>query len=815
MSQFGLFAVAAFLATLSTRRVDCEPTGAPESVCESMEPFHGPSPQPIDTSPYRVTTTAQDGYIPRDEYNITIEQTSGSGKAFKGFLCQVRPQDKSYSTQGTFVVSSNDPKAKTIYCPVGSGVQEEAAVTHKNRGVVSSQTVRWTAPDAGKGNLTAVCTVVLKYDTFWVQISSAPFVELPLPNISCNATFCYRNPPNCKPSTCDYSVIINTDRDRGQTTISLATVQSGMIALGFSSDTLMGEDDVVGCYRTSNGSVVVVDAWNPSGHDPNILDTLNNLNMSESSGSYVNGVLECTIVRRLTTEDADHDYDWTQDWYLLYAYSSNTGPSPNGFLPIHTVKPTTSDDRVIIDPLPPTNATTTSTTTPNSDCSDTSTCVPTTNSDTPTTPLSSCQTGDIDFSDGNGFIYHAPSGCTSRTCEYGLKIVIKDAQATIQLTTIHDGMIALGFSDDKNMGEDDVVGCVRTGDSTVVAMDAWNPNGQNANVPDSINNLDQARSCGTFTNGRIQCQIVRDLVSTDSVQDYDWREDWFLLFAYSTSTGSSGGGFPFHSNIPLTTAEKVNISRNGSVDAESSDLSRYIKAHGILMIIAWIGLASTGMLLARYYKHVYPNEEPSCCFSGTPAVWFQLHRMHMVTTVILSIAGFIVIFVGVEGWTADAGDSIRKSHPIIGTICVALALAQPIMAIFRCGPRDSKRPIFNWAHFLVGSSALILGIVNVFLGTRLAIKSPLSTNNIPFYTVIGWTATALCIWLIFDLKACLDKSATGDDGFDMEMHKVGQRPVIVSQEPSEDALSKQIILVIYMVMSVGAATVMSVFIGIA
>ena len=49
------------------------------------------------------------------------------------------------------------------------------------------------------------------------------------------------------------------------------------------------------------------------------------------------------------------------------------------------------------------------------------------------------------------------------------------------------------------------------------------------------------------------------------------------------------------------------------------------------------------------------------------------------------------------------------------------------MAIFRCGPRDSKldllsliiiinmitnyyrRPIFNWAHFLVGSSALILG----------------------------------------------------------------------------------------------------------
>lgn len=33
---------------------------------------------------------------------------------------------------------------------------------------------------------------------------------------------------------------------------------------------------------------------------------------------------------------------------------------------------------------------------------------------------------------------------------------------------------------------------------------------------------------------------------------------------------------------------------------------------------------------------------------------------------------------------------------------------QPVMALFRPGPGDSKRPIFNWAHWGVGITAYIL-----------------------------------------------------------------------------------------------------------
>ena len=74
--------------------------------------------------------------------------------------------------------------------------------------------------------------------------------------------------------------------------IKLTTTADGMIALGFSADVNMerqitkieinqiicfnsqGQDDVVGCVRTSGSNVVTKDAWNPSGRSPNVKDTV-------------------------------------------------------------------------------------------------------------------------------------------------------------------------------------------------------------------------------------------------------------------------------------------------------------------------------------------------------------------------------------------------------------------------------------------------------------------------------------------------------------------------------------------------------------
>jgi len=83
----------------------------------------------------------------------------------------------------------------------------------------------------------------------------------------------------------------------------------------------------------------------------------------------------------------------------------------------------------------------------------------------------------------------------------------------------------------------------------------------------------------------------------------------------------------------------------------------------------------------------------------------------MTITVLLTVAGTVVIFVHVKGWSSNAG-----VHPYFGIVVLALALAQPIMAAFRPHPGEPRRNIFNWAHRIVGTLALILGVVSIYFG---------------------------------------------------------------------------------------------------
>lgn len=75
----------------------------------------------------------------------------------------------------------------------------------------------------------------------------------------------------------------------------------------------------------------------------------------------------------------------------------------------------------------------------------------------------------------------------------------------------------------------------------------------------------------------------------------------------------------------------------------------------------------------------------------------------MILTWALTIAGFVIIFVEIGGWSAE-----DNPHAILGTITTFLCFIQPFMALFRPGPNDKSRPIFNWAHWLVGNVAHLL-----------------------------------------------------------------------------------------------------------
>lgn len=75
----------------------------------------------------------------------------------------------------------------------------------------------------------------------------------------------------------------------------------------------------------------------------------------------------------------------------------------------------------------------------------------------------------------------------------------------------------------------------------------------------------------------------------------------------------------------------------------------------------------------------------------------------MCLTWALTTAGFVLIFVELKAWTSET-----NPHAYLGVATTILCFLQPIGAYFRPHPGTSKRPIFNWLHWLGGNCAHIL-----------------------------------------------------------------------------------------------------------
>ena len=206
---------------------------------------------------------------------------------------------------------------------------------------------------------------------------------------------------------------------------------------------------------------------------------------------------------------------------------------------------------------------------------------------------------------------------------------------------------------------------------------------------------------------------------------FDVTEKLFILLAHGTITG-----------------EKINIhaeriASNGKIDLKSksavsaaANLEYLLQVHGALMVFAWISMASTGMVMARYYKQTWRSVRPF-----KKDLWFTVHRILMSLVVITSIAAFIVACI-VKGFLPYSPKEIMKNpHPATGFATILCACAQPIMAYFRPHPDTSKRWIFDWSHWFVGNAAYLLGICTLFLAVDLP-AAKLNGKNVEIALII-------------------------------------------------------------------------------
>ncbi|XP_067036685.1 ferric-chelate reductase 1-like isoform X1 [Acropora muricata] len=297
--------------------------------------------------------------------------------------------------------------------------------------------------------------------------------------------------------------------------------------------------------------------------------------------------------------------------------------------------------------------------------------------------------------------FRSPETCTtSENCDFLITYAATNFDTVeFELSGI-ENWIAVGFSDNRLMAETDILMCV----SDVSQGGHYYADSRQTpqrTVPTPSSDAAVNISAREFVDSLMKCRVSR-VINPGLTNFKDLNSSLFLLAAYGPL--GADGRISQHT-LRRSSSERVRVLETRQVNNDRS-IDAKVLAHGILMTLAWTLFAFVGLFTARYMRQVW---QPTKIW-GKDA-WFTVHRVLMTTTVLLTVTGTILIFVKVKGWSSGAG-----AHPICGMIAIILAVIQPIMAALRPSPNAPKRGIFNWSHRIVGTVALVMAVVSIYLG---------------------------------------------------------------------------------------------------
>lgn len=354
--------------------------------------------------------------------------------------------------------------------------------------------------------------------------------------------------------------------------------------------------------------------------------------------------------------------------------------------------------------------------------------------------------------------FGAPDGCVAtKNCKIAVATIVKGESYEFELKAPQDAAwVAFGLSDDNKMGDDSVVECVKDQNGKFSAFMSRNlPNDKNverlSRPKDGINLLE-----GNMVDGQMYCRIARNTKTNVSGRIYDLvNEQYYLLVASGRSVKANKVGF--HDIAYLPSGEKKFLADVSEVAGASKLL---LRLHGAFMLAAWIGTASVGILLARYYRQTWVGKQ--MCGKDQ---WFAWHRYFMVLTWSLTMAAFILIFVELKAWSSE-----RNPHAILGTVTTIVCFLQPIGAFFRPHPGTPRRPIFNWLHWLGGNVAHTLGIVTIFFAVKL---NKAELPDWMDWILVAYVAFHVAIHLILSILGCISDRAAETRITSMPMKELG------------------------------------------
>jgi len=268
--------------------------------------------------------------------------------------------------------------------------------------------------------------------------------------------------------------------------------------------------------------------------------------------------------------------------------------------------------------------------------------------------------------------------------------------------------LAIGFSSDRRMGDDSVVGCIPAGTSMKSYYNEGTETEELTNSATGLSSITVAQSGGV-----ISCTFTRAFTDSDP-NFFDLNNDYWIQLVLG-EVENEGGSYKLeeHHMIPWFSDGEVDFNSNIIVDAYKLN-NGLVKLHGIMMVLAWLLFSLVGIATARYNKDMMPETK----LFGTK-VWFQLHRGLMIAVVVCIVIAFIPIFVECQGYSQippAEGEGFTVSHPVLGIVITVLAFLNPIGALLRPGPDHKFRWMFNWGHFALGIITQFLAILTIFFG---------------------------------------------------------------------------------------------------
>lgn len=339
--------------------------------------------------------------------------------------------------------------------------------------------------------------------------------------------------------------------------------------------------------------------------------------------------------------------------------------------------------------------------------------------------------------------FGVPQNCISKgDCTAVVAVFVAGDVYTFELQgTGNPKYVAAALSLDTKMGDDSAMECVRNDNGRINLYTSWTypkvePYVKRSDSPQEIVQLLESSTI----DDKLYCKFRRDVVSTVKGITFDLASNKYNLMIVSGASINSPDSVGFHNLAYEASGEPLSLAQVGAAQGASKLL---LKLHGCFMVAAWLGAASLGILLARYFRQTWVGKQ-----LGGKDIWFAYHRILMGGTWVLTIVGFILILVEVGGWQTTGSNP----HAITGIITVVLCFIQPIGAYFRPHPGTNKRPIFNWLHWLVGNTAHILGIVTIFCAVFLT-KAELPEWSI--YILAIFVVFHVVMHVVLSLTVCI------------------------------------------------------------